>query len=75
MRATAQAITLSDTAKALREERASNTAETNAYRDQINALSAAFDSGSVTAAMEIWNSFDEALQQSIAETYPSLVIA
>lgn len=75
MRAAAQAITLSDTAKALREERASNTAGTNAYREQIDALSAAFDSGSVTAAMETWNSFDEALQQSIANTYPSLVIA
>ncbi|MBR4538635.1 MAG: hypothetical protein IKO52_07295 [Clostridia bacterium] len=75
MRATAQAITLSDTAKALREERASNTAGTNAYREQVDALSAAFDSGSIVSAMETWNSFDEAIQQSIAETYPSLIIA
>ena len=38
----------------------------------------AFGSGGtdgVAAAMDVWNSFDQSLQQSIAKTYPSLIIA
>ena len=78
MQNAAQAISLSDMATTLREERDANFAETSSYGDQIGMLIEAFGDGSaegVAAAMEVWNNFDSALQQSIAETYPSLVIA
>ena len=75
MREAAQAITLSDMAESLREDRESNFAGTNSYQDQIDALVSAFDSGGIESAMDTWNSFDASLQQSIAKTYPSLVIA
>lgn len=78
MRDAAQSISLSDMAEELRRERTSNAAETDSYDDQVGALLSAFGEGGtegVLAAMEVWNGFDESLQQSIAETYPSLVIA
>lgn len=78
MRDAAQSISLSDMAEELRRERTANTAETDSYDDQVGALLSAFGAGGtegVLAAMEVWNGFDESLQQSIAETYPSLVIA
>ncbi len=78
MRDAAQSISLSDMAEELRREREGNTAETEGYRSQVDELFSAFGEGGmegVSRAMEIWNSFDESLQQSIAETYPSLVIA
>ena len=78
MRNAAQSISLSDMAEELRRERTSNAAETDSYDDQVGALLSAFGEGGtegVLAAMEVWNGFDESLQQSIAETYPSLVIA
>ena len=78
MRDAAQSISLSDMAEELRRERTSNVAETDSYDDQVGALLSAFGAGGtegVLAAMEVWNGFDESLQQSIAETYPSLVIA
>ena len=78
MRDAAQSISLSDMAEELRRERTANTAETDSYDDQVGALLSAFGEGGtegVLAAMEVWNGFDESLQQSIAETYPSLVIA
>lgn len=62
----------------LRRERTSNVAQTDSYDDQVGALLSAFGEGGtegVLAAMEVWNGFDESLQQSVAETYPSLVIA
>lgn len=78
MQEAAQAISLSDMATALREERDANFAENGSYGDQIGMLTEAFGEGGVegvAAAMEVWNSFDSSLQQSIAETYPSLVMA
>ena len=78
MQEAAQAISLSDMATSLREERDANFAETGSYGDQIGMLTEAFGEGGaegVAAAMEVWNSFDSSLQQSIAETYPSLVMA
>lgn len=78
MRDAAQSISLSDMAEELRRERTANAAETDSYDDQVGALLSAFGKGGtegVLAAMEVWNGFDESLQQSIAETYPSLVIA
>ena len=78
MRDAAQSISLSDMAEELRRERTANAAETDSYDDQVGALLSAFGEGGtegVLAAMEVWNGFDESLQQSIAETYPSLVIA
>ena len=78
MREAAQSISLSDMAESLREERESNSAGTSGYQDQIDAMVEAFGSGGtdgVAAAMDIWNSFDQSLQQSIAKTYPSLIIA
>lgn len=78
MRDAAQSISLSDMAEELRLERTANAAETDSYDDQVGALLSAFGKGGtegVLAAMEVWNGFDESLQQSIAETYPSLVIA
>ena len=78
MRDAAQSISLSDMAEELRRERTANTAETDSYDDQVGALLSAFGEGGtegVLAAMEVWNGFDESLQLSIAETYPSLVIA
>lgn len=78
MRDAAQSISLSDMAEELRRERTSNAAETDSYDDQVGALLSAFGAGGtegVLAAMEVWNGFDESLQQSVAETYPSLVIA
>ena len=78
MQDAAQAISLSDMATSLREERDANFAETGSYGDQIGMLTEAFGDGGaegVAAAMEVWNSFDSSLQQSIAETYPSLVMA
>ena len=78
MRDAAQSISLSDMAEELRRERTANTAETDSYDDQVGALLSAFSEGGtegVLAAMEVWNGFDESLQLSIAETYPSLVIA
>lgn len=78
MRDAAQSISLSDMAEELRRERTSNAAETDSYDDQVGALLSAFGAGGTEgalAAMEVWNGFDESLQQSIAETYPSLVIA
>ena len=78
MQDAAQAISLSDMAQSIREEREGNFAETDSYGDQIGMLNEAFGDGGaegVAAAMEVWNSFDSALQQSIAETYPSLVLA
>ena len=78
MREAAQSISLSDMAEELRRERTANAAETDSYDDQVGALLSAFGAGGtegVLAAMEVWNGFDESLQQSIAETYPSLVIA
>ena len=78
MRDAAQSISLSDMAEELRRERTANAAETDSYDDQVGALLSAFGAGGtegVLAAMEVWNGFDESLQQSIAETYPSLVIA
>lgn len=74
MREAAQAITLSDMAESLREDRESNFAGTSGYQEQIDALVSAFDSGGIESAMDTWNSFDASLQQSIAKTYPSLVI-
>ena len=44
----------------------------------MDALTQAFGEGGaegVAAVMEVWNGFDESLQQSIAKTFPSLVIA
>ncbi|MGN0763624.1 MAG: phage tail tape measure protein, partial [Aristaeellaceae bacterium] len=78
MQEAANSTTLSDMAQSLREERAANAAGTDGYQDQIGALLDAFGSGGtegVENAMAVWNSFDESLRQSIAETYPSLVIA
>lgn len=78
MRDAAQSISLSDMAEELRRERTANAAETDSYDDQVGALLSAFGAGGtegVLAAMEVWNGFDESLQQSVAETYPSLVIA
>lgn len=78
MREAAQSMGLADMADSLREERVSNAAGTGGYQEQVDALTAAFGEGGtegVTAAMEVWNSFDASLQQSIAKTYPSLVIA
>ena len=78
MQDAAQASSLSDMAASLREERDANFAENEGYGDQIGMLTEAFGDGGaegVAAAMEVWNSFDSSLQQSIAETYPSLVIA
>ena len=78
MRDAAQSISLSDMAEELRRKRTANAAETGSYDDQVGALLSAFGKGGtegVLAAMEVWNGFDESLQQSIAETYPSLVIA
>lgn len=78
MQEAAQAISLSDMATSLREERDANFAETGSYGDQIGMLTEAFGEGGaegMAAAMEVWNSFDSSLQQSIAETYPSLVMA
>lgn len=78
MRDAAQSISLSDMAEELRRERTSNAAETDNYDEQVGVLLSAFGEGGtegVLAAMEVWNGFDESLQQSIAETYPSLVIA
>lgn len=71
---TAQAVSLSDMAQALREEREGNFADADGYQEQIGSLMAAFGEGGmegVRAAMDVWNSFDESLQQSIAQTYPS----
>ena len=73
-REAAQEISLSDMAKTLREEREGNFAGTDSYLEQVESLVAAFGEGGlegVQAAMEIWNGFDDSLQQSIAETYPS----
>ena len=78
MRDAAQSISLSDMAEELRRDRESNTAGTEGYQEQVNSLFSAFGEGGtegVERAMEVWNSFDGSLQQSIAETYPSLVIA
>ncbi len=78
MQAAAQDITLSDLAEGLRQEREENFAGTNGYEEQVDSLMSAFGDGGaegVESAMAVWNSFDESLQQSIAETYPSLVIA
>lgn len=78
MQAAAQEITLSDMAEELRREREGNFAETGNYEDQIDSLLTAFGDGGtegVQNAMAVWNGFDESIQQSIAETYPSLVIA
>ena len=78
MREAAQSISLSDMAESLREERESNSAGTSGYQDQIDAMVKAFGSGGtdgVAAAMDVWNSFDQSLQQSIAKAYPSLIIA
>ena len=78
MREAAQSMGLSDLADSLREERTSNTASTDGYQEQVDALTQAFGEGGaegVAAAMEVWNGFDESLQQSIAKTFPSLVIA
>lgn len=78
MRDAAQSISLSDMAEELRRERESNTAGTDGYQEQVDSLFSAFGEGGtegVERAMEVWNGFDESLQQSIAETYPSLVIA
>lgn len=78
MQASAQEISLSDMAKELRREREGNFAETESYEDQIGSLLTAFGDGGtegVQNAMAVWNGFDESIQQSIAETYPSLVIA
>ena len=74
MREAAQEISLSDMAKTLREEREGNFAGTDSYQEQVESLAAAFGEGGlegVRAAMEIWSGFDDSLQQSIAETYPS----
>lgn len=78
MRDAAQSISLSDMAEELRRERESNTAGTDGYQEQVDSLFSAFGEGGtegVERAIEVWNGFDESLQQSIAETYPSLVIA
>ena len=78
MREAAQSISLSDMAEELRRERTANMAGTGSYDDQVGALLSAFGEGGtegVLAAIEVWNGFDESLRQSIAETYPSLVIA
>lgn len=78
MRDAAQSISLSDVAEELRREREGNIAGTEGYRSQVDELFSAFDDGGmegVSRAMEVWSSFDESIQQSIAETYPSLVIA
>ena len=78
MREAAQSMGLSELADSLREERTANTASTGGYQEQVDALTQAFGEGGaegVTAAMEVWNGFDEAMQQSIAKTFPSLVIA
>ena len=78
MQQVAQDISLSDMAQSLREERNANSAGTYNYRDQIDELTEAFGRGGVEgveAAMEVWDSFDASLQQSIADTYPSLIIA
>ena len=78
MREAAQSMGLSDLADSLREERTSNTASTDGYQEQVDALTQAFGEGGaegVAATMDVWNGFDESLQQSIAKTFPSLVIA
>ena len=64
MQDAAQAISLSDMATSLREERDANFAETGSYGDQIGMLTEAFGGGGlegVAAAMEVWNSFDSSL--------------
>lgn len=78
MQAAAQEITLSDMAEELRRQREENQAGTDGYSDQIGSLMSAYGDGGIDGverAMAVWNSFDENLQKSIAETYPSLVIA
>lgn len=78
MQTAAHDITLSDMAEGLRQEREENFAGTNAYEEQVGSLLTAFGDGGtegVENAMAVWNSFDASIQQSIAETYPSLVIA
>ncbi len=78
MRSAAQDVSLSDMASDLQKKRGENRAATDSYQDQVDSLTAAFGDGGtegVARAMEVWNGFDSALQQSIAETYPSLVIA
>lgn len=74
MREAAQDVSLSDMAQALREEREGNFADTDSYQEQVESLMSAFGEGGlegVQAAMDVWNGFDESLQQSIADTYPS----
>ena len=56
-------------------ERESNRASENNYADQIEALQEAFDDGGFEDMMEQWNSFDESMQGSIADTWPELIQA
>ena len=53
-------------------------AKTNGYIEQINELNEALASGGtegLQAALDSWNSYDDAMKKSIASTYPNLIKA
>lgn len=50
-------------------------AKSNGYIEQIGALSRTLESEGLENAIALWDTYDEKLQKSIAETYPDLASA
>lgn len=50
-------------------------AEQNGYIQQVYELQRALEEGGPSAAMDVWNSYNESLKASITGTYPDLLVA
>lgn len=61
--------------KAAEAEEAANWAKSNGYIEQVAELQNALNNEGAERALEIWNSYDESMRESISETYPSILKA
>ena len=51
-----------------------NWAKANHFEDQINELQTAVDTGGIEAALELYNSWDDTMQQAVGTEYPNFVL-
>ena len=51
-----------------------NWAKSNHFEDQISQLQTAVDTGGIEAALELYNSWDDAMQQAVGTEYPNFVL-
>ena len=66
---------LQEQAEAAAEAANNEWAKSNGYVEQLTALQDEIDNNGVESALELWNSYSEAIRKSIADEYPELIQA